>query len=85
MNTYMNRTSPTYTNDVVSCPELFRVHTYPPWEDYMTATWSGYVWNRSETNETWNFALNFGGYIRFWIDNGVVMQRFLQQSLHSAR
>ena len=69
MAAYMNRPTPTYTNEVTRGADLFRVHTYPPWEDYLTATWSGYIWNRSETNEMWTFALNFGGYARFWIDD----------------
>lgn len=56
------------SNEVVSCCDLLKTPTYPPWEKYTSVAWGGYVWNRSPTNETWRFAASICGYSRLWID-----------------
>ncbi len=62
-----------YSNDVVTCCDWMKTPTYPPWVQYATVSWGGYVWNRSDTNETWRFALGVSGYSRFWVDGTKIM------------
>lgn len=54
------------SNNVVGAMEGLRQST--AWEAYTTHAWHGYVWNRTETNETWTFARAICGYSRLMID-----------------
>ena len=65
---YGNKTANQTT--VVSRPEMLFTHAKPPWENNLTATYSGYLWNRSPTNETWTFAASVAGYMRFYFNTG---------------
>ena len=69
---YMN--SDAYcSNEVTRCCENLLCPTYPPWKKYTTYAWGGYIWNRSETSETWRFALGASGYSRLWLDGTRIM------------
>lgn len=57
-----------YSNEVASCCDMLKTPTYPPWKEYTSVAWGGYVWNRSPTNETWRFAVGICGYSRLYID-----------------
>jgi hypothetical protein len=48
---------------------MMRTPTRPPWDNYTSYAWGGYIWNRSPTNETWRFAVGVVGYSRLWIGN----------------
>ena len=61
------------TNDIATCCDLMKTPTYPPWQKYTSYSWCGYVWNRSETNETWRFALGVSGYSQFYLDGTKVL------------
>ena len=65
---YMNN-AVFHSNEVVSCCDMMRTPTRPPWETYTSYAWGGYIWNRSPTNETWRFAVGVTGYSRLYIDN----------------
>lgn len=56
------------SNEVVNCCDMLKTPTYPPWEEYTSVAWGGYVWNRSPTNETWRFAVGICGYSRLYVD-----------------
>ena len=67
---FMERLNTTfYSNEVVTCCDMLKTPTYPPWQQYTSVAWGGYVWNRSPTNETWRFALSISGYSKLWIDD----------------
>ncbi|MCQ2389828.1 MAG: hypothetical protein MJ240_00270 [Kiritimatiellae bacterium] len=70
---FMDQPGTALSNEVVSCMDWMRQTSYPPWTQYGAVSWSGYVWNRSATNETWRFAQAVCGYSRFWLD-GVRIQ-----------
>ena len=57
-----------YSNEVVTCCDMLKTPTCPPWEQYTSVAWGGYIWNRSPTNETWRFAVGISGYSRLWVD-----------------
>lgn len=61
------------SNEVVTCCDMMKTPSYPPWEKYASCSWGGYVWNRSETNETWRFAVGVSGYSRLWIDGQMIL------------
>jgi autotransporter-associated beta strand protein len=42
-----------------------------PWQNHSTYIYSGYIWNRSSTNETWTFAKSFDDSVRVTIDGAV--------------
>ena len=54
------------SNNVVGAMEGLRQST--AWDAWSTHEWHGYVWNRTETNETWTFARGICGYSRLMID-----------------
>ena len=66
---YMDATAATFSNSVDSCTaKLYGPSTCPPWELYEVVTWTGYLWNRSATNENWTFALRMNGYAKLWLN-----------------
>ncbi|MCQ2391947.1 MAG: hypothetical protein MJ240_11040 [Kiritimatiellae bacterium] len=69
-NAYLGSVS----NKVAYCPEmLLAKRAYPPFTQYATYIYSGYVWNRSPTNETWSFASAVYGAARVLIDGRQAM------------
>ena len=58
----------TLSNEVVSCMDWLKTPDYPPWIQDGSVVWSGYIWNRSPTNETWSFGQTICGYSRFYFD-----------------
>ena len=71
---YMSGVSPLFSNKVDSCTAmLYGPSAYPPWEEYEVVTWSGYIWNRSPTNEVWTFAVRMSGYAYMWVNGSIYM------------
>ncbi len=67
---FMNQTNTSFhSNEVVTCCDMLKTPTYPPWQKFASVAWGGYVWNRSPTNETWRFAAAISGYSKLWIDD----------------
>jgi autotransporter-associated beta strand protein len=67
----INLAAPNPKTGIQSSPRMG--NTNQNWPNYTTYIYTGYVWNRSTTNETWTFAKSFDDAIYLVIDNTVVL------------
>jgi len=69
-----NTTEPLSTNILIQLTtRMANANTKPPWSDYVTYLYTGYIWNRTENDVTWTFGENIDDSTLLKIDGITVL------------